>query len=68
MDQRNASFSSLLLLLLSPAVVLGECEPDDSDRARATALKYKLVVIAPILLAGAIGVCLPVVAQKKIPV
>ncbi|CAI0420867.1 unnamed protein product [Linum tenue] len=71
-QRRNFSFSSLLvlllLLLLSPAVVLGECEADDnSDRDRATALKYKLVALASILLAGTIGVCLPVVAQKKIP-
>ncbi|KAL0444454.1 UNVERIFIED_CONTAM: Zinc transporter 5 [Sesamum latifolium] len=58
----------LVILILLPASVLGDCtcEPKDEDRNKALALKYKLAAIASILVASAIGVCLPV-AGKRVP-
>ena len=57
-----------LFLMVVPAHVLGECtcEPEGEDRNKSQALKYKLAAIASILVAGAIGVCLPILG-KSIP-
>ncbi|GMN27319.1 hypothetical protein TIFTF001_001598 [Ficus carica] len=57
-----------LFLMVVPAHVLGECtcEPESEDRNKSQALKYKLAAIASILVAGAIGVCLPILG-KSIP-
>ncbi|KAF8390870.1 hypothetical protein HHK36_023169 [Tetracentron sinense] len=57
--------SSLLLL---PVLVSGECTCDSGgeERNKREALKFKLVAITSILVAGAIGVCLPILG-KKIP-
>ncbi|KAL5739608.1 hypothetical protein ACOSQ2_028788 [Xanthoceras sorbifolium] len=46
----------VFILLVAPKLVVGEC----------TSLKYKLAAIASILIAGAIGVCLPI-AGRAIP-
>ncbi|XP_019242628.1 PREDICTED: zinc transporter 5-like, partial [Nicotiana attenuata] len=56
------------ILLLLPAIVLGECtcESEDEERNKTEALKYKMVAIATILVASAIGVCIPVLG-KAIP-
>ncbi|OMP03771.1 Zinc/iron permease [Corchorus olitorius] len=53
-------------LILLPSIVRGECtcEPEDEDRNKPLALKYKLVAIASILVAGAIGVCFPLLGRK----
>ncbi|KAK4437427.1 Zinc transporter 8 [Sesamum alatum] len=58
----------LVILIILPASVLGDCtcEPEDDDRNKTLALKYKLAAIASILVASAIGVCLPV-AGKRVP-
>lgn len=58
----------MAFLLLLPTVVLGECtcEIEDEDRNKSLARKYKLSAIASILVASAIGVCLPVIS-KTIP-
>lgn len=57
-----------LLLIALPILTRGECtcEPEDEDRNKTLALKYKLAAIASILVAGAIGVCLPILG-KTIP-
>ncbi|KAK4355794.1 hypothetical protein RND71_024765 [Anisodus tanguticus] len=56
------------ILLLLPAIVLGECTCDveDEERNKSEALKYKMVALASILVASAIGVCIPVLG-KAIP-
>ncbi|XP_059662945.1 zinc transporter 8-like [Cornus florida] len=56
------------LLVILPTLVLSECtcDEEDGDRNKSEALKYKLAAIASILVAGAIGVCLPILG-KSIP-
>ncbi|KAL3332519.1 hypothetical protein AABB24_032874 [Solanum stoloniferum] len=56
------------ILLLLPAIVLGECtcDPEDEDRNKKEALKYKMAALASILVASSIGVCIPVLG-KGIP-
>ncbi|KAK3405092.1 hypothetical protein EUGRSUZ_K01348 [Eucalyptus grandis] len=58
----------LLCLLALIPVVLGDCtcESDSEDRNKSEALKYKIVAIVSILVASAIGVCLPIVG-KRVP-
>ncbi|KAF8007627.1 hypothetical protein BT93_K1584 [Corymbia citriodora subsp. variegata] len=58
----------LLCLLALIPLVLGDCtcERDSEDRDEGQALKYKLAAIALILVAGAIGVCLPILG-KTVP-
>lgn len=57
-------------LLLLTAIVLGECrcrcDPDDEEKSKSKTLYYKLGAIASILIASAIGVCIPVLG-KAIP-
>ncbi|KAF8007626.1 hypothetical protein BT93_K1583 [Corymbia citriodora subsp. variegata] len=57
----------LCLLALIPLVAADcTCESDAEDRNRRQALKYKLGAIASILVAGAVGVCLPILG-KRVP-
>ncbi|PQQ08137.1 zinc transporter 8-like [Prunus yedoensis var. nudiflora] len=67
---RQHSFLAFLcLLLILPTLVFGECtcdEEEDGDRNKTEALKYKLVAIASILVASAIGVGIPILG-KTIP-
>ncbi|CAN4084614.1 unnamed protein product [Withania somnifera] len=53
------------ILLLLPAIELGECTCDSEDekRNRTEALKYKIAALASILAASAIGVCIPVLGR-----
>ncbi|EYU42825.1 hypothetical protein MIMGU_mgv1a0211901mg, partial [Erythranthe guttata] len=53
-------------VVLLPAVLADcTCEAEeDGDRSRSLALKYKLAAIAAILVASAVGVCLPVVGRR----
>ncbi|CAN0919707.1 Zinc transporter 1, partial [Linum grandiflorum] len=72
MNQRRRFCSVLFffLVVVWPTLVLGDCTCDaeeDSDRDRVAALTYKLVAIVSILVAGAVGVCFPVLGQKAIP-
>ncbi|KAG9439039.1 hypothetical protein H6P81_019204 [Aristolochia fimbriata] len=53
-------FSSSLLLSVSAE---GECESEEADRNKPAALRLKLAAIASILVAGAIGVCLPLLGR-----
>ncbi|KAE8691174.1 Zinc transporter 3 [Hibiscus syriacus] len=57
---------SLLLLLIYPATVSCECTcvDDDVRQDKAEALRYKLGAIASILVAGAIGVSLPLLGSR----
>ncbi|CAL9013350.1 unnamed protein product [Prunus brigantina] len=67
---RQHSFLAFLcLLLILPTLVFGDCtcdEEEDGDRNKTKALKYKLAAIASILVASAIGVCIPILG-KTIP-
>ncbi|XP_022751625.1 zinc transporter 1-like [Durio zibethinus] len=58
--------SSLLILLLYPATVSSECscEVEDVEQNKGEALKYKLGAIAAILVAGAVGVSLPLLGTR----
>ncbi|CAK9168165.1 unnamed protein product [Ilex paraguariensis] len=58
----------LAFLILLPAIVSGECtcDAEEGGHNKRKALIYKLIAIATILVAGAIGVCLPVLS-KTIP-
>ncbi|MBA0641804.1 hypothetical protein Goklo_026303 [Gossypium klotzschianum] len=57
---------SLLLILLYPATVSCDCTCDKEDiqQNKAEALRYKLGAIAAILVAGAIGVSLPLLGTR----
>ncbi|KAK8588578.1 hypothetical protein V6N12_023007 [Hibiscus sabdariffa] len=52
-------------LSLIPLFVRGDCtcEPEDEDRDRSLALKYKMIAFASILIAGAIGICFPLLGK-----
>lgn len=65
MTKKNLFWAMMFLL---PAAVFGECtcEPEDEDRNKSAALRYKLAALASILAASALGVCLPVVG-KQVP-
>lgn len=70
--QKAILLSIILLAVIVPkkCLVLSECtcDPadDGSENDKSEALKYKLIAIAAILVAGAFGVCLPIVG-KRIP-
>jgi zinc transporter 1/2/3 len=70
--QKAIILSIILLAVIVPkkCLVLSECtcDPadDGSENDKSEALKYKLIAIAAILVAGAFGVCLPI-AGKIIP-
>ncbi|KAI4308614.1 hypothetical protein L6164_031670 [Bauhinia variegata] len=55
-----------LVIILFPVLVFVECTCDEEEegRNRTEALKYKIVAIASILVAGAIGVCVPMLGKK----
>ncbi|KAL9412525.1 hypothetical protein AB3S75_046034 [Citrus x aurantiifolia] len=59
---------SIFVLLYYPSTVRGECTCDveDTEQNNGEALKFKLAAIATILVAGALGVSLPLLG-KKIP-
>nr|GEX76019.1 zinc transporter 5-like [Tanacetum cinerariifolium] len=58
-------FASFLLLNLITTHVLAECtcEPEEDEGKKSEALKYKLIALASILVAGGIGVCLPFIGK-----
>ncbi|XP_057792791.1 zinc transporter 8-like [Salvia miltiorrhiza] len=58
--------AAAIILFLFPAAVIADCtcEAEAEDRNEALALKYKLAALASILVAGAVGVCLPVAAKR----
>ncbi|GMI66238.1 zinc transporter 5 precursor [Hibiscus trionum] len=52
-------------LILIPSLVRGDCtcEPEDEDRDKSRALRYKMAAIASILVAGVTGVCFPLLGK-----
>ncbi|KAL6144140.1 hypothetical protein ACLB2K_054835 [Fragaria x ananassa] len=66
--QKNDLLSFFCILLLLPALASAKCTCDAEEEGgnRSEALKYKLGAIASILVAGAIGVCIPIIG-KTIP-
>ncbi|XP_016747557.1 zinc transporter 1-like [Gossypium hirsutum] len=58
------TFLCFFFILFSP-LVRGyyTCESEDEDRNKALALKYKMAAIVSILVAGAIGVCFPLLGK-----
>ncbi|PWA89977.1 Zinc/iron permease [Artemisia annua] len=58
-------FVVFLLLNLITTHVLAECtcEPEEDEGKKSEALKYKLIALASILVAGGIGVCLPFIGK-----
>ncbi|KAF6136562.1 hypothetical protein GIB67_016018 [Kingdonia uniflora] len=60
----------LLIILMLPLMVYGECtcDPEDTgDRNKTEARKYHFVAIATILVASALGVCIPLLG-KSVPI
>ncbi|XP_062009132.1 zinc transporter 1-like [Rosa rugosa] len=67
--QKNGLLSFFCLLLLLPIFASAECTCDVEDEGvnnKSKALKYKLGAFASILVAGAVGVCIPILG-KTIP-
>ncbi|KAB1210603.1 Zinc transporter 1 [Morella rubra] len=66
--QRKLLITLFCILFLLPSLVFGDCTCDSEDEGRDKhqALKYKLAAFASILVAGAIGVCIPILG-KTIP-
>ncbi|KAF3443502.1 hypothetical protein FNV43_RR13185 [Rhamnella rubrinervis] len=64
--QKLAFFCCFLVIL--PTLVFGECTctPEEEDRDKNEARKYKIAALVSILVAGAIGVCIPMLG-KTIP-
>ncbi|CAH1432906.1 unnamed protein product [Lactuca virosa] len=64
----NSIWFLLLLLLLLPISIYADCSCEDSgnvdDNNKTQSLKLKLVAIASILVAGAFGVCVPLLGKK----
>nr|AFK48496.1 unknown [Lotus japonicus] len=62
----NCKYSFVLLLIvLLPSLVVGECtcEKDDDSGDKSLAQKYKVAALVSILIAGAIGVNIPVLGR-----
>jgi len=63
-------FSSFMLIFLIVLPILVEaectCDEDDESRDRGKAMRYKIAALASILVASAIGVCIPLLG-KVIP-
>lgn len=68
--RQHGPFAFFCLLFILPTLVFGDCtcekEEEDGDRNRTEALKYKIGAIASILIAGALGVGIPILG-KTIP-
>ncbi|KAB2613368.1 zinc transporter 8-like [Pyrus ussuriensis x Pyrus communis] len=68
--RQHSCFAFFCLLFVLPTLVFGECtcekEEGDGDRNKTKALRYKIGAIASILVAGALGVGIPILG-KTIP-
>ncbi|CAL0333080.1 unnamed protein product [Lupinus luteus] len=58
----------LILVVLLPSVVVGECtcDKEEGNRDKGKALKYKIAALVSILISSVIGVCIPFLG-KVIP-
>ncbi|KAI3741210.1 hypothetical protein L1987_58880 [Smallanthus sonchifolius] len=65
MGSQKLAFVAFLLLDLISTQVLAECtcEREEDEGKKSEALKYKLIALASILTAGALGVCLPFIGK-----
>ncbi|XP_076886445.1 zinc transporter 3-like [Bidens hawaiensis] len=65
MGSQKLAFVTILLLDVITTHVLAECtcEPEENEGKKSEALKYKLIALASILVAGALGVCLPFIGR-----
>ncbi|KAL8192435.1 hypothetical protein R6Q57_027620 [Mikania cordata] len=65
MGSKKLAFVALLLLNLITIKALAECtcEPQVKEGKKSEALKFKLIALASILVAGAVGVCLPFIGR-----
>lgn len=59
---------SIFILFIVPTLIAAECtcDEEDEERDRSKALRYKIAALVSILVASAIGVCLPLLG-KVIP-
>ncbi|CAJ2668422.1 zinc transporter 8-like [Trifolium pratense] len=59
---------SILIFLIIPTLIAAECtcDEEDEDRDKSKALRYKIAALVSILVASAIGVCIPLLG-KVIP-
>ncbi|KAJ7964615.1 Zinc transporter protein [Quillaja saponaria] len=59
------TFYVLILVLVLPSFVVGECTCDEEDEEhdKPQALKLKIAAITSILVASAIGVCIPILGK-----
>ncbi|XP_058754036.1 zinc transporter 8-like [Vicia villosa] len=59
---------SILIFLIIPTLIAAECtcDEEDEDRNKSEALRYKIAALISIMVAGAIGVCIPLLG-KLIP-
>ncbi|XP_071685776.1 zinc transporter 1-like [Rutidosis leptorrhynchoides] len=65
MGSKKLVLATFLLLCLTTTQVLAECtcEPGENEGKKSEALKYKLIALASILVAGALGVSLPFIGK-----
>jgi len=60
----NYLFSSFILVfLIVVPIVAAECEGENEDRNTAKSLRYKIIALVSILIASAIGVCIPLLGR-----
>ncbi|CAK8566979.1 unnamed protein product [Lathyrus sativus] len=59
---------SILIFLIIPTLIVAECtcDEEDEDRNKSKALRYKIAALVSIMVASAIGVCIPLLG-KVIP-
>ncbi|XP_058754038.1 zinc transporter 8-like [Vicia villosa] len=59
---------SILIFLIIPTLIVAECtcDEEDGDRNKSKALRYKIAALVSIMVASAIGVCIPLLG-KVIP-
>lgn len=64
-DSKFFTFSILIFLVVLPTLVVAECTCDreDEERDKSKALRYKIAALVSILVAGAIGVCIPLLGK-----
>ncbi|CAK8566978.1 unnamed protein product [Lathyrus sativus] len=56
---------SLFIFLILPTLIAAECtcDEEDEDRNKSEALRYKIAALVSIMVAGAIGVCIPLLGK-----
>ncbi|KAK7393798.1 hypothetical protein VNO78_22362 [Psophocarpus tetragonolobus] len=68
-NSKHWSVFILILVVVVPSLVIAKCtceKEDEDEREKSKALRYKIAGLVSILIAGAVGVCIPVLG-KVIP-